>query len=91
MEKLILDMTYDPKTDDFDVSGNVENPIEFAANFIRTQMGAGVDHSPAADLPVFHIQLELDLSFDSWSVRHDCGNKGLRDGIILRFISSYRK
>jgi len=59
---------------------------ELLTDFIHHQVGAGKDPSEANDLDVYEIELGIDLSDDSWRTRHNCGNKGLRDGILMDVV-----
>lgn len=56
---------------------------ELLGEFIRGQIGMGVDESEANQIDVYEIVLGLDLSNDSWGTKQNCGNKGLRDGILI--------
>ena len=56
---------------------------ELIGEFLRGQIGAGADDSPAAELDTYTIHIQLDMSCDRWFCRHDCGNLGLRDGILM--------
>lgn len=78
----------------------VENPGEFRietnardeavgellTDFVHHQVGAGKDYSEATYLDVYEIEIGIDLGDDSWRIRHNCGNKGLRDGILLDVV-----
>ena len=63
----------------------MQNVVE---GFLRGQVGAGKDESPPNEQDVYHIRIEVDLSFDIFTSRHDCGNLGLRDGILLHFAKT---
>lgn len=92
MDKLFIDLVYDLDKDEFDISTNIkeEKVTDLLTNFLMTQMGKGVDESKAEELEKYHIRIELDMTLDNFSVKDDCGNKGLRDGILLRYIGKNR-
>lgn len=57
------------------------------SGFIRSQTGAGVDNTPPNELDVYTIKLSVDLSTDHFTCVCDCGNKGLRDGILIDILN----
>jgi hypothetical protein len=73
----------------FGVSGNVKEELRRSVleDFLRTQVGAGEDRRPAEDREEYNIRIEVDLSDDTFSVWHDCGNKGLMAGIVMDVVS----
>lgn len=77
---------YNLKKDTFEVSGNAKDPKAIVSEFLRAQTGAGADHNPPNKLDEYTILINLDLAEDYFSVCHDCGNKGLREGILMRFL-----
>ena len=60
---------------------------EVLEGYIRTQIGAGEDKSEPEKKDVYHIELNLDLSDDSFRVSHDCGNEGLLLGIMCKALN----
>lgn len=56
---------------------------ELIGDFLRGQIGAGADPSPADERDIYTIHIQLDLNGDVWHCKHDCGNLGLRDGILM--------
>lgn len=82
-----LELLYDLNNDSFDISGNAKDPDYIVKEFLMTQIGKGVDNSKANEKEKYAINIQLDLEFDTFSCAHDCGNLGLRDGILQRFIS----
>ena len=88
MSRLYLNVTYNVETDTFEVASNIkpERQSDVLADFIHGQVGAGKDESAPAERKVYSIRLQLDLSDDTFYVKHDCGNKGLRDGILMRVL-----
>jgi hypothetical protein len=59
---------------------------EIVGEFLRGQMGRGKDETPPNEQEVYTIKLTVDLSFDIFKASSDCGNKGLRDGILMYFL-----
>lgn len=86
MEKISTKITHDLTQDSFEVTGNAKYPKKLVFAFLRTQIGAGVDLNPPTVQDIYTITIKLDPSEDIFSVCHDCGNKGLRDGILARFL-----
>jgi hypothetical protein len=63
---------------------------ELVGEFLLTQVGAGEDPSKAEKRDTYTIHLQLDLNGDVWYCKHDCGNKGLRDGILMDVVRRLR-
>ena len=59
---------------------------ELLVDFLHSQVGAGKDDSAPNDLKLYRICLTVDLSDDSWYAKSNCGNKGLRDGILMYIL-----
>ena len=60
-----------------------ERVAELISDFLREQIGAGADSTPPDERDLYTIHLQLDLDGDVWYCKHDCGNLGLRDGILM--------
>jgi hypothetical protein len=90
---LWLDITYNIDDNTFSAKTNIqEDKInDIVETFLYTQIGKGKDNREPIDRPVYHITIKLDLSFDTFSVSDDCGNCGLRDGILMAYIGSREK
>ncbi len=86
MEKIDVNIIYDLKKDSFEVSGNAKDPGSVVSEFLRTQIGEGKDLNPPDKRDKYTILVNLDTTEDVFSVCHDCGNKGLREGILQRFL-----
>jgi hypothetical protein len=86
---MLLDLVidYDIEKEKFDVKGNVkpEKRKDFVTNFLMSQVGAGKDENKAEEREVYTIKMELDLTYDTYTVSDNCGNKGLREGILMRY------
>ena len=93
IDYLVLDIKYDIKKDSFEVSGDVnkEGQEEIVDTFLRGQMGKGEDKSKANERYVYHIQMKWYPQNDDIEVQYDTGNKGLRDGILMHYLSSLNK
>lgn len=56
---------------------------EVLEDFLRRQIGSGEDPDPLVERDEYNIAIQLDLDEDVFYHEHDCGNKGLRDGIMI--------
>lgn len=85
---LKIKISYDVINDKFDYISNIkpDQIKKIVSEFVRTQVGAGEDSSEAEEHDSYSVNLSLDLSHDRFSISDNCGNKGLRDGILLHFI-----
>ena len=77
----------EPEKFNIDTNAKPEMVDDLLNEFIRSQIGAGADESTPNDEDVFEISLRIDLSDDTWYANDNCGNKGLRDGIIMDVIN----
>lgn len=91
MSDLVIRLKYDIQNDKFDITSNVKEKSipNIVANFLRSQIGSGEDNREANKLDNYNITIELNLESDTFKVTDNCGNKGLRDGILLRFLKDY--
>ena len=80
---------------DFDINGQTaqiktnakrEAVLELMTDYIHSQIGTGKDTSPPENRDVYKIILGVELAEDSWGSYHNCGNKGLRDGIVMKVL-----
>ena len=71
--------------DTFELGGTVkkEGAAEIIENWLRSQMGAGPDGTPAKQLKTYHIEIDWYPSDDRLTCWSNCGNDGLRDGLLL--------
>ena len=90
---LFIEIAYDIKKDKSKINTNVkrEQVPDLLSEFLRTQMGQGADSRKAKERNVYYIKVEIDLSYDSFRVTDDTGNKSLRDGILLRVAAQERE
>lgn len=92
-QQLYLSLRYDLKKDAFQVDSDIkpERRADVVEDFLRSQMGEGADPNPATEQDQYHIRLMLDLSDDTFRVEYDTGNKGLREGILMRYLEVLRE
>lgn len=85
-----FEIQYDINQDKFSVIGdlNKHGQEELIDTWLRMQMGRGKDHSPANKLDVYKIRLQWTPHMDVISVKDNTGNKGLREGILMRYLST---
>ena len=82
---IFLYIKYNVKENEFEVATNAKDPKKLVLEYIRSQIGQGTDNVESTKLDMYHIIINLDLSYDVFTVSHDCGNKGLRDGILIHY------
>ncbi len=74
----------DPKNFKIETNAKPECVGDLIGDFLHMQIGQGRDDSqPDVDRKIYHIDLSVDLTDDTWHTSHDTGNKGLRDGILM--------
>jgi len=61
----------------------VEDLLE---DYLMSIVGTGKDPTPMNELDAYKITLGLQLDGDIWGTSHNCGNKGLREGILMRVM-----
>lgn len=86
---LFIDIKYPvEKPQDFKIESNIkeEKRADILMDFLRSQMGAGVDGSVPNEHDVYHIRIELDLTEDTFRASSNVGNLGLRDGILMDIV-----
>ena len=83
---------YDIEADKAEIRTNVkrEKVADLLGEYLHTIVGEGKDTAPSEEREVYEISLMLDLANDAWSTKHDCGNKGLREGIIMAVLALLR-
>jgi hypothetical protein len=86
MFELFVVLEFDLEKNKYKIKSNVKDCKNFIFNFLRTQIGVGEDLSIANKINNYTITITLDLTTDIFSVEHNCGNLGLRDGILLNFL-----
>jgi hypothetical protein len=67
------------------IGGNVKRKLieDFLAEYIHSIAGDGkTDDREPEDREVYHLKLSCDLSYDAFTLTHDCGNNSMAVGII---------
>lgn len=59
--------------------------------WLSGQVGKGEDESKANEKSEYNIEIQLDLSYDTFYTKSDAGNKGLTCGIIMNVFSRLDK
>lgn len=82
---VLVTLEFDVKAETVKIGGNAKKEAveELLADYLHSRVGAGKDETPPEKRDVYHIILGIDLSDDSWFVEHNCGNKGLREGLVM--------
>lgn len=88
-----VNIEYNVQTDKYTFSGTANDVGRkiIIEEFLRSQIGAGVDMGESERRDVYHIQIEWDPDGDVFKTRFDTGNKGLRDGILMQALSILEK
>jgi len=60
---------------------------EILEAWVSSQVGLGKDDSEADKKPEYKIEIQLDLSYDTFSTKSDTGNNGLTCGIIMDLLN----
>ena len=86
---LFIKVCYNLADDKFKYESNIKKGQmeEIVLSFLRQQIGKGADNSERNEVDIYEISIELDLSDDTFYCSHNCGNLGLRDGILMHFVS----
>lgn len=86
---LTIDIEYNIKTDEHEISGDINDAgvKSVLETWIMGQVNTGKDESPAENRDVYHIQIVWYPEDDTIKCSHDCGNKGLREGILMTVFS----
>lgn len=86
---LMIGLEYDlrKRTARIDTNVKRDKVAELLGEYLLSCVGQGKDDAPPTKKNVYCIKLGLVLSEDQWLVEHDCGNKGLREGILMDIVS----
>ena len=92
LDFLTLDITYHLNDRRVEINGDVreECQSDLITEFLRGEVGAGVDNSPANERERYNISIRWYPHMDRFVVNDNTGNKGLRNGIlcdVLRTLS----
>lgn len=90
MEDLFIFLEYNIEIDSFKVTTNIkEDKVEdIVSEYLQCQIGSGIDKSPRNEFDLYKIHISLDIYSDSFKCRDNCGNRGLRDGILMHFLNN---
>ena len=88
-EALLIDIKYNIKHGHFDVRSNIKKDkiADFVTDFLHNEVGQGADESETEKRDDYRIKIAMSFNDDCYWCWHDCGNKGLRNGILMRFVS----
>ena len=61
---------------------------EILSGYLQLQMGKGKDETPTEVRDEYEIIIQIDIEDDdTYYSKHNCGNKGLRDGILMDVLA----
>lgn len=82
-----MKITYNVKLDKFTISGNIKKSkySELLGEYLRSA-GGEVDKRRPRERQIYHITLRWYPSADRFETTSDTGNKGLREGILMRIL-----
>lgn len=86
MSDINLKITFpvaDPDNYTIDTNAKEDKILEILSEYLRAQMNLGKDLAEPVQRDVYVVEIELDLSNDSFRTRSNTGNRGLDTGIIL--------
>ncbi len=88
LDYLTLDIQYNLKRDEFKTEGNIkeEKQKDIVECFVEGQIGKEKDPEKMIKKDIYNICLKWYPEDDNITAEYDTGNKGLRDGILLRFL-----
>lgn len=87
-EKLTFGIKYNINENKCEFYGDVnkEGMGEIVSSWIQLQIGAGEDNTPSEQHDIYQIEIDWYPEDDSFVCRHNCGNKSLREGILMRAL-----
>lgn len=90
---IIIEMTFNMKEDTVRIRTNAKHDKvgDLLEDYLHAQIGSGKDTTPATEKDIYNITLGVELGEDIWGSSHDCGNKGLREGIVMRILTMLDK
>lgn len=82
---IIVTIEFDMKNETVKIGGNAKKGAvqELLESYLHGCIGSGKDPAPPVKRDIYNIKLGIDLSDDTWFVEHDCGNKSLREGLVM--------
>jgi len=89
MDELILQIDFDIKHNLYCFNTNIKKSRikEIISEYLRLQFGKGIDNSSPNQHDLYEIDISLNLRDDSFRCNHNCGNKGLREGILMNLLN----
>ena len=86
---IVIEMSFDMKRETVQIKTNAKHEVveQLLYDYLHTQIGSGRDDSTPEDHDIYKITIGVELADDSWGSTHNCGNKGLREGIIMQVIN----
>jgi len=86
---IVIEMEFDMKADKVQIKTNAkhEKVIDLLEDYLHAQVGTGKDTAPPEQHDVYKITIGVELGEDIWGSNHNCGNRGLREGIIMRVLT----
>lgn len=86
---IVIEMTFDMKQESVQIRTNAKHGalVELLTDYVHSQVGAGKDSAEPEVHDVYNITIGVELDDDSWGSSHNCGNKGLREGIVMQVIN----
>jgi len=93
MKDLWVNIDYDLIGNEFWYNTNIKGEylLEFLEEYIRSKMGTGKDKSRVEKHDLYSIDIYLDLGGDIFSAKSNCGNRSLREGIVIGLVERLRK
>lgn len=85
---IVIEMEFDMKGDRVQIRTNAKHDkvVDLLEDYLHACVGTGKDPAPPEEHDIYKITLGVELGEDSWGSAHNCGNKGLREGIIMRVL-----
>jgi len=85
---IVVELEFDMKADKVQIRTNAKHDkvVDLLEDYLHSCVGTGKDPAPAEEREVYTINLGVELSEDIWGSSHNCGNKGLREGIVMRVL-----
>ena len=90
---LSINIDYDVIGDLFWYETNIkeEELLDVLDDYLRSKMGSGGDNSPIEEHDLYTITIYIDLGFDRFTIGSNCGNKGLREGLVMGFMKRIKE
>jgi len=86
---IFIEMTFTVKDESVTIRTNAKHEMvhQLLEDYLHSIVGSSKDEAPMVERDVYKISVGVELADDSWGSGHDCGNKGLCDGIIMRVLT----